>query len=70
MLKSFVPAKRPARFPVGPDGRSVTQISLYDRLSDKNCDLSDIAAVVEPIIVAAQIQPVELCDVILTNLGP
>jgi hypothetical protein len=69
MNKMFVPAKTPMKFPLGPDGRAATQIELYDKLSDKNCDLRDIAAVVEPIIVAAQIQPVELCDVISTNLG-
>ena len=69
MSKMFAPAKHPMRFPLGAEGRAATQIELYDKLSDRNCDLSDIAAVVEPIIAAAQIQPVELCDVILTNLG-
>ena len=66
-MKHFVPANRPARFPLGAQGKLATQIELYDKLSNKNCDLSDIAAVVEPVIVAAQIQPVELCDVISTN---
>lgn len=67
--KKFVPAKHPARFPLGPEGKSVSQIELYEKLSDRNCDLKDIAAVVEPVIVAAQIQPMELCDVISTNLS-
>ena len=69
MSKKFVPAKAPMRFPLGPEGKAATQIELYDKLSDESCDLRDIAAVVEPVIVAAQIQPVELCDVISTNLG-
>lgn len=69
MCKKFVPASRPTRFPLGSDGRTATQIELYDKLSDRNCDLRDIASVVEPIIVAAQIQPVELCDVIAMNLA-
>ena len=62
--KTFVPASKPASFPLGKYGTCATQIELYERLTDKNCDLSEIAAVIEPVIVAAQIEPTELYDVI------
>lgn len=61
---TFVPAKRPARFPLGITGRQSTQIQFYERLTDVNCNLKDIAVIVEPVIIAAQIEPVELSDVI------
>lgn len=69
MVGDFVPAQRPARFPLGKTGKPSTQIQFYERLTDKNCDLRDIAAIVEPVIVSAQLEPVELCDVITKVTG-
>jgi hypothetical protein len=60
----FVPVKRPLVFPMGKDGHNVSQIEFYSKLTDVNCDLRDIAAVVEPVIQAAQIEPLELSDLI------
>lgn len=64
MNKAFVPASKPARYPVGPDGRSVSQVEFYERLTDGRCDLRDVAYVVEPVIMSAQMKPVELCDLL------
>lgn len=66
--KTFVPARTPMRFPLA-NGENVSQIEFYDRLTDEGHDLSDIAAVIEPVIMAAQIEPVELSDVISTILS-
>ena len=67
-VKDFVPTKQPARFPIGPQGRSSSQIEFYERLTDKNLDLRDISVILEPIIVAAQMQPIELCDTLTKAL--
>ncbi len=63
-MQRFVPASKPMRFPLGREGRLVSQIEFYERLTDKRCDLRDIAAVTEPVMLVAQMQPIELCDII------
>ena len=63
-MKRFVPASRVHRYPLGKDAVLATQIEFYERLTDKKCDLRDVAAATEPVIVAAQIKPCELCSVV------
>ena len=60
----FVPARTPMRFPVGEG--YVSQIELYDKLTSVDHDLKDIAAVIEPVIITAQITPINLSDVLST----
>ena len=64
-IKTFVPTNKQSLFPLGGStNRRVTQIELYEKLTDKNCDLRDIAAVVEPVIITAQMEPTDLYGVI------
>jgi hypothetical protein len=60
----FKPVQRVMQFPLGSEGHLHSQIDFYDAITNPNCDLRDIAVVVEPLILAAQIEPTELCSII------
>jgi len=64
MSKKFVPLRQPMRFPVD-GGKFVSQLEFYDLLTNRTRDLTCIAKIIEPLIVAAQLEPTELCHLIV-----
>ena len=64
MCEKFEPAHQSLMYPLGAEGRPSTQLDFYDALTRPDCDMTDIAAILDPIIASAQMEPIELCDLV------